>query len=177
MRWIFATLSITTLASSFAPAAPLTIKPVLVLTGTDSAQTKQSFARCTSEKQLKKCWQMYLGSDEKDLTRPCPEVDFESYMVIVIFSGEGKKQNSGVHIVDVGDEEKCIRVRYRPSYYQSAGVPRSEGERHPLPTRSYAFVVIPMSKKQVTIEEDVSYGYQVEPEWIERAKIAAITKK
>src|SRR4051794_40171266 len=77
---------------------PRKLKPVVVWTGTDSKQAKMSFARCCSQKEWQTTWHKHQSSTAKAKSQRCPEVDFDSYMVVVIFHGESF-QNTGIEIV------------------------------------------------------------------------------
>jgi hypothetical protein len=171
------------LVSAFLSAAPVSaeelprkIKPVMVWTGTESKQTKESFARCCSQKDWEASWHKHKGRDEKTDRGTCPEVDFDSYMVIVIFHGESY-QNHGIDIKSVTEEKGCVRVRYRPSWYQVASVPGQAEDFKALETQTYAFVVLPRSEKAIVMEEDVRNLIPDPPVWKERAKLAALGMK
>jgi hypothetical protein len=156
---------------------PRALKPVVVWTGTDSKQAKESFACCRSQAEWEASWNKHQGRDEKAEGQPCPQVDFDTHMVIVLFHGESS-QNHGIDVVSVSEERECVRLRYRPSWYQvgvsregAAGPPRSHA------TQSYAFVVLPRSRKAVVLEEDIQHYIGKPPEWEERAKLAASTDR
>src|SRR6516164_7607951 len=86
---------------------PRKIKPVMVWTGTDSKHAKESFARCCSRKDWQAAWHKHIGEDDKGLRQLCPEVDFDSFMVIAIFHGESY-QNRGIGLVTVSEEKECL---------------------------------------------------------------------
>ena len=67
---------------------PRNMKPVMVLTGTDSKQTKETFARCCTRETWLANWRKHHGKDKDSALSPCPEVDFDSFMVVVIFQGK-----------------------------------------------------------------------------------------
>jgi hypothetical protein len=160
--------------SSAAPARsedlPRALKPVIVWTGTDSKQAKESFSCCRSQAEWEASWNKHQGRDEKAEGQPCSQVDFDTHMVIVLFHGESS-QNHGIDIASVSEERGCVRLHYKPSWFQ---VVFREGEaRRSYATQSYAFVVLPQSRKAVVLEEDAQTLIGVPPDWQERAKLAA----
>jgi hypothetical protein len=153
---------------------PRALKPVIVWTGTDSKRAKESFSCCRSQAEWEASWHKHQGGDERADGQPCPQVDFDTHMVIVIFHGESG-QNHGIDILSISEERECVRLRYKPSWFQVAF---REGEaRRGYATQSYAFAVLPRSRKAVVLEEDVQHYIGKPPEWEERAKLAAQADK
>jgi hypothetical protein len=174
MRWL-GLLTVASLALSpvFAGDTPPKVKPVIVLTGTDSKQDKRSFARCLSKEEWRAIWHKQHGWDN----RTCPEVDFDSYMVLAIFHGK-ESLNTGLDIYEVLKEKDRLRVRYQPRWYQVGYIrPPTKQDLERELTRSFAFVVLPRFEKEVQIEEDVQGILGKPPVWKERGKLAPIKKK
>jgi hypothetical protein len=110
MRWFIAVASIASVSGSIAFAADLRkLKPVVAWTGTDSKQTGDSFARCCSPKDWYATWQAHRGRKGNAEDPTCPEVDFQSYMVIAVF-----RKTSRISVSDIVEENHCVRVRYQP---------------------------------------------------------------
>jgi len=128
---------------------PRKIKPVVVWTGKDSTLSKPAFSRCLSAAEWRKTWKAHAkeGGD----IGPMPNIDFDSFMVLALFEGNGH-QNYGLRIFEILDEPDGLRVRHETAYYQIGGLPQSEADELKLQTRSYAFVVVPRSDKAVTFE-------------------------
>jgi hypothetical protein len=160
-------------APALAEELPRPLKPAMVWTGTDSKQAKESFARLGSQKDWEDTWHKHRGRDKIADSWTCPEIDFDSYMVVAIFHGKSY-QNNGIKITAVSEEKDLVRVRYKPTWYQVAIVRGREGDdAHSYDTQSYAFIVLPKSSKAILLEEDV-HGINGEPPvWKERAKLAA----
>jgi hypothetical protein len=168
-------------APTWAEELPRKVKPVLVWTGTDSKQAKMSFARCCSQKDWETTWHEHQ-SEAKAKSQSCPQGDFDSYMVVAIFHGKSF-QNTGIEIVAVTEEKNCVRVRYRPLWYQVAFVrPATKGEVKSdewlrSETQSYAFVVLPRSEKAIVLEEDVRNLIADPPVWKKRATLEGRQKR
>jgi hypothetical protein len=166
---LFVISSALAVASTSAQDLPKKLKPVFVYTGIDSKQTKQSFTRCTSQKEWQARWQEHRGAEEKNDRCRCPEIDFDSFMVVVIFHGKSDC-NDGLEIVSTVEEKDCVRVRFKPMWYQIAG-------RGDYDTQSYVFCVLPRSQKAIVFEEDVKSIIADPPKWKEQAKLPAVEKK
>ncbi len=187
MRW-FVILGIVTIPA--APAVlgadlPRKVRPVVVWTGTDSKQSKESFARCTSPKEWQATWKAHTdrlgGADEP----ACPQVDFDSYTVIAIF-----RKRSRLRISEVVEEQDCVRVRYQPWGDQIAFIPgpkgssvkvlesgRGEIDLNKPYLLSFAFIVLPKGAKAIILEEDVQSVIGDPPVWKECAKFPATVEK
>ncbi len=157
--------------SASAEETPRKLKPVITLTGTDSKQIKESFARCGSQMEWVDTWHKHKGGDAEVDRRTCPVVDFESYIVVAIFHGKSSV-NEGITVMAVTDETDCVRVRYRPSWFQTAFSSKPKS----YDTQSYAFVVLPKSPKVLVLEEDVRDNLREPPIWKERARLASEKK-
>jgi hypothetical protein len=164
-----------------ATEVPRKLKPVVVWTGIDSKQAKMSFARCCSQKDWEEIWHKHQ-SNAKAKTPSCPQVDFDSYMVVAIFQGKSC-QDTGIEIVSVTEEKKCLRIRYKPLWFQVGFVRPERGSRpakcevETYETQSYAFVVLPKSQKAIVLEEDVRTLIPDPPVWKKRATLEALRKR
>jgi hypothetical protein len=185
MRYIFLFVAFTALptANMSGEEIPRELKPVMVWTGTETRQAKETFARCSTRKEWEAIWQQHQADANTNAPK-CPEINFDSFMVVAIFHGNSSL-NNGIEIRAVLEEKDCIRLRYRPLWYQYSCISlilRMEdgttSEIEPkIATRSFAFVVLPCSRKSVVLEEDDHHIIGDAPAWKERAKFAPAAKK
>src|SRR5262249_7261822 len=152
---------------------PRTTKPVLVWTDTNSKITKPLFARCDTRKEWSTVWQKHQGRDADPYMSiaPYPEIDFESYMAIAIFHGKSS-MNSGIWVREVVEEKSRIRIHYQPSWYQIVVDTQTNAREALAETNSFAFILLPRSRKEIVFEEDVRRTIQGPSVWKERARIA-----
>jgi hypothetical protein len=159
---------------------PRKVKPVMFWTGGNSKQSKESFARCSTQKDWEAIWEKHHEWEKYVGDRSCPDVDFDSYMIVAIFVGKGR--DMGVRFYEVVEEKDCLRVRYKPIEYQTGFNPnetdaeREKRERE-SETQSYAFVVLPRSTKCVVLEENAQTTIDAPPVWRERTRFAAMKEK
>jgi hypothetical protein len=187
MRWfiVFGSMAIAADSVGFAADPPRKVKPVVVWTGTDSKQAKDSFARCGSPKDWQATWNAHCGQEKPADLPTCPEVDFDSYMVIAVF-----RKTSRIRVSEIVEEKECVRVRYQPWGNQIVFVPGPDagtvkvvelgrGELDPDKPYmlSFAFVVLPKANKAVVLEEDIQDLIGKPPVWKERAKFPALMEK
>lgn len=158
-------------ASAEEPAQ--TIKPVLVWSGTDSKCAAVDFDRCHSQSEWDAVWKRHVGADPDDNSISAPQIDFNAYMVAVIFHGKNGL-NHGIRVPEVIEEGKAIRVRFRPMWYQIAWLPRTQEDNRKLDTQSFAFIVLPTSKKTVIFEENAQSLIDGPPKWEGRAQIVML---
>jgi hypothetical protein len=168
-------------ASWAAPAGPLKVKPVMVWKGLDSKQTKEFFARCTTQQEWTAVWMKHCGVAKGRYDVICPEVDFDNYMVVVLFEGESG-QNSGTRFREVIEEKDCIRVRYESPFGQVVILGTDEGVKIisdvgeidlEKKQNNFLFVVLPMSKKPMAVEQDVRTEIDKPAKWKARATFPA----
>jgi hypothetical protein len=180
---LFGALAAFAVASLAAEPAPRKIKPVMVWAGTDNNEPKESFDRCSSQKEWEAVWDKHQGRDDEvnELTRP--KIDFDSYMVIAIFQGESLK-NLGVQVFSVLEEKDCLRVQFRPPTWQTGfsleedGSDKKKGsDEMKYDAQSFAFTVLPKSRKAIVFDEDVQDLIGEPPIWKERVKLSALDKK
>lgn len=157
---------------------PRRVKPVVVFSGTDNAVEKRAYVRCLSEKELHAVWSTHCGKDWK--TRRTPQVDFESQMVVFIFSGKGD-QNAGVSVPEVLGDGHSLRVRFRVLYYQTSVREGADDEVIPVPDllniRSYAIIVLPSTNMELVMDEDMNHTIGNPPNWKEAARLPAVRGK
>lgn len=161
------------------------MKPALVWTGTDSKIDKEAFVRCTSQPECDELWQKHRGvnpwgtvvqqqkddSQELDHCQYCPQVDFDSHMIVAVFSGRGAHE--GMSVKSVLDERDFVRIGYKVETSQP-GPARPNAPRTPArkPAQGYVFAVLPRSEKPIILEQDVRREINAPPVWIERARLA-----
>jgi hypothetical protein len=170
----------------FGAELPRKVKPVVVWTGTDSKQAKDSFSRCCSPADWLAIWKAHSGREGNAERVGYPEVDFDSYMVIAVF-----QKTSRLRLVEVVEEKECVRVRSQPWGNQIAFIPTNVNGfevkvfdlgrglidlEKPYPL-SFAFVVLPKGNKAVILEEDVQDLIGKSPVWKERARFPALPEK
>jgi hypothetical protein len=187
MRWlvVIGSMAIATGSDGFASELPRKIKPVVVWTGTDSKQTKDSFARCCSVKDWLATWITHRGKGKPTDPRTCPEVDFASYMVIAVF-----RKTSQIHVCEMVEEKDCVRVRYQPWGNQLFFLPASDGSTFKIVEQgrgeldlakpyllSFAFAIVPKVNKALVLEEDVQDLIGKPPLWKEQARFPVLVEK
>jgi hypothetical protein len=171
---------------AFGEDLPRKIKPVMVWTGMDSKVDKEAFTRCGTAKEWEAVWRKHRAWTKKGgEIPPCPVVDFDEYMVIVIFHGEPSSHRD-LKIIEVIEEKGCVRLRYEPPECQT-GFNYSEQRRTEEETERdrrkpgeniFAFVVLPRIKKAIAVEVDAHRRLiGAAPEWEERAKLEFVQEK
>ncbi len=157
MRWhLVVPAAFSTLLFSFTQLhsadAPNKIKPVMILSGSDSGVSKPLTELCRSDKELRAVWDKHQDGDDR---HHCPDMNFDSFMVIAMFLGtvEGK---ASIWVFEIVEDADAIHVRIFAGGPQTGVTEEEESEADRLKriTRSYAFVVLPTSKKKVIVEED-----------------------
>lgn len=167
--WRISLLALAASAASAIASPPARfIKPVVVVTGIDSKEDKESFSCCRTRDDWVKVWAKHTGIADEHKCRPI-EIDFESYMVLALFQGK-HHSNRGIAVDPIADEPTQLRVRYRPLWY--AKVPKSSGSTS---TQSYAFVVVPRSNKAILIE-GLAAGRRDIDVWVEKTRIPVLGK-
>jgi hypothetical protein len=153
-----------------APAQKATavVSPCVALTGTRSHVSERGYRRITSVKDWVTLWQKHKGQkdgEQYDLyfdPLEIPVIDFDRYMVIAVFQGNGSN-SAGLNAVSVLEEQERIVLRFDDKTYQTIG-PDGGGKQVTV----YGFFVFPRSSKPVTLEEQVQ-GLKGKPdEWKER---------
>jgi hypothetical protein len=144
--------------------AQQTVRPLIVLTGTDSHVKERSYYRITSEEEWTKIWQSHKGEREpKDYA----QIDFGKCIVIAIFQGSGWNSR-GLKAANVVEEKARIVFRFEDYHYQTLGRgPEGGGNRVCV----YGFFVLPRSNKAVVLEENVQNYLGQPPVWKERVKL------
>jgi hypothetical protein len=173
MRYLilFAAMAAFIETSPAAEPAPRKVKPVMVWAGTDGNEPKESFDRCSSQKEWEAVWYKHKGRDEEVHRLTRPEFDFDSYMVIAVFQG-GSLKNFGVDVHAILEETDCIRVQIRGPSWQTR-----VNHEEKYDAQSFAIIVLPKSGKAIVFEEDVRGRIDEPPTWKERAKLSVLDKK
>ncbi len=141
------------------------IKPCVAITGADSHVTIPRYHRITSAEVWTHIWQEHKGekpTEEYDFYEDplaLPMIDFDDYMVIAVFQGEGWN-SKGLSVVSISEEDKRIVLRYDNKSYQTVG----GGNK----VAAYGFFVLPRSAKPVVVEENVQIYGGEPPVWKER---------
>jgi hypothetical protein len=159
------------------------VKPVMVWAGTDGNEPKESFDRCSSQKEWEAVWHKHQGRDERANRLTGLKFDFDSYMVLAVFQGRSLK-NFGVQVFSVLEEKDCLRVQFRPPTWQTGfnlgagdSDKKKENDEMKYDAQSFALIVLPKSRKAIVFDEDVRGLIDAPPVWKERAKLAALDKK
>jgi hypothetical protein len=189
MRWSFfvpailsaALLSLTELRAADAPTK---IKPALILSGKDSGISKPFRERCCSYDELRAVWNKHQEGDDRHF---CPEVNFDSFMVIAIFYGVDN-DHSPIAVLEIVEDTETIRIRLDSGERQT-GVIEIDGEeerkvsetdrlKRTAPTQSYQFIVLPASKKTIVFEVGHPRDFE-DPnhKWKEHELFSALPKK
>jgi hypothetical protein len=157
------------------------LKPCVTISGADSHVTIQRYHRITSDDVWTRIWQEHMGqswqergervgqrrTEPNDLREPftCPMIDFDNYMVIGIFQGEGVNCTA-LKVFSVSEEDNRVLFRYDKNSYQTMGhVGSSHGGDK---VTVYGFFVLPRSTKRVVLEENVQNYLGQPPVWKQR---------
>lgn len=161
------------LDGSIAPAeevpAAKQIKPCVEINGADSHLAIRRYFRITSNELWTRVWQIHHGmkltdpQNQRHHPLTFPTIDFDNYMVIGIFQGEGKNC-TGLTAFSISEEDTRIVFRYDENSYQTIGPVGEEGDT----VTAYGFFVLPRSSKPVVIEENVQRYLGKPPIWKER---------
>lgn len=148
---------------------PPALRPCVVLTGTDSQVKERSCLRIESQEEWTKVWRRHRGDDAAapydEYFNPLglPGIDFDKYMVVAVFQGEGWN-SAGVKAVSIVEEKDRILFRFEGKWYQTAG-PDGGGKKVSV----YGFFVLPRTAKTVVVEENAQGLIGHPPLWKERA--------
>jgi hypothetical protein len=149
------------------PAGRL-MKPCVVISGADSHVTEHQYRRIISADEWIRVWQEHKGekpTGQYDLfynPLALPLIDFDRYMVIAIFQGNGWN-SAGLRAISISVEDKRIVFRFEDKSYQTGG-PHGGGRRVAV----YGFFVVPRSTKSVVLEDNVQQYKGKPPVWQER---------
>ena len=153
--------------------APEAIEPCVVMTGADSKNSKPGYHRITSEKEWARVWQIHKGikvaKNYNFYYNPLdlPKVDFDRFMVIAIFRGDGWN-SAGLQAVSIAENKGRFVFRFDEKTYQTAG-PDGGGRAVTV----YGFFVIPKSTKDIVFEQNVQGRKNMPPVWKTRATISS----
>lgn len=143
-------------------------KPIMVLTGPDSAVAVGATHRIMESDLLESIWLAHLGKTRDQAFAQHAallEVDLDKAMVVAIFLGDSFNcRGLGVESVVEGKDE--VRLRFDGLTYQTG----SEG----VAVRPYAIVVLPRSSKALVIEENVQDLIGKPPVWKEQVRFPAV---
>ena len=126
--------------------------PCVAISGTDSHVAIPRYHLVTSGKVWEHIWQEHKGkiaAEDYDLyedSLTLPVIDFDCYMVIAIFQGEGWN-SKGLRIDSICEDDKSIIFRYDDKSYQTVG----KGNK----VNAYGFFILPRSTKRIIVEENV----------------------
>jgi hypothetical protein len=135
------------------------IKPCVAITGSDSHVRMPQYYQVASHETWARLWQEHKGervTDEYDSYEDrlaLPVIDFDNYVVIVIFQGEGWN-SKGLSLLSLSEDTKRVVLRYGDKSYQTIG------KAHKVAT--YGFFVLPRYEKPIVVEENVQV-YAGEP--------------
>jgi hypothetical protein len=173
-------LAILVLGLVYAPAGPIAatakesagkpLKPCVVITGADSHVMKLRYRRITSADEWTRVWQEHKGEkptgqyDQFYDPLTLPSIDFDRYIVIAIFQGNGWN-SAGLRAISISEENDCVIFRFDNKGYQTGGTSPDGGVKK---ATAYGFFVVPRSTKPVVLEENVQQYIGQPPEWKER---------
>ena len=153
--------------------APEAIEPCVVMTGADSKNSKPGYHRITSVKEWARVWQIHKGKKVAENYNfyynplDLPKVDFDRFMVIAIFRGDGWN-SAGLQAVSIAENKGRFVFRFDEKTYQTAG-PDGGGRAVTV----YGFFVIPKSTKDIVFEQNVQGLKGKPPVWKTRATISS----
>jgi hypothetical protein len=149
------------------------LKPCVAITGANSRVTKCRYQRITSADEWTRVWQEHKGekpTGKYDLFYDpllLPLIDFDHFMVIAIFEGDGSN-NAGFQSVSIVEEDNRMVFRFRNKGYQTMSrYPGNAGGGGGKAT-AFGFFVLPRSKKALILEEGQFPLSGDPPLWTER---------
>jgi hypothetical protein len=146
------------------------LKPCVVITGANSHITERRYCRITSADDWAQVWQEHRGekpTGQYDLyydPLTLPSIDFDRYMVIAIFQGNGWN-SAGLRFISISEENGRMIFRFRDKRYQTGGSGADGGRKK---ATAYGFFVVPRSTKPIVLEEDMQNLIGEPPIWKER---------
>lgn len=153
-----------------------TIKPAVAWTGSYSSIETRQIVRINDTKAWRDLWIRHRGDtiEQNALGFPVvPEIDFDRYMVIAIFAGEGPG-SAGYELAEAREivqpgvtvrdgpppaGARVLRVRLASRVYQTAG------DLDPPKTTAYGFFVLPRTELLTLIELARYHGIGEPPTW------------
>ena len=157
------------------------LKPCVTISGADSHVRIRRYHRITSDDVWKRIWQEHMGKswqergeriglqriDPRDLSEPltCLEIDFDKYMVIGIFQGEGVN-SAGLKVSSISEDDNRILFRFDQTSYQTMG--RAGTSNGGDKVTDYGFFVLPRTTKRLVLEENVQNYLGEPPVWKQR---------
>jgi hypothetical protein len=144
------------------------LKPCVAITGADSHITEPRCQRITSADDWTRVWQEHKGQtpsgkyDLYDDPLTLPLIDFDRYMVIAIFQGNGWN-SAGLKAVSITDADNRTIFRLTGKGYQTGG-PDGGGKK----VAAYGFFIVPRFAKPVVLEENAQQYLGEPPVWKER---------
>lgn len=127
-------------------AEPSAVKPLVILTGNDSAVAKPAIERCLTSKEWQTVWHRHRNGSELDDLLGCPEIDFTACFVLAFFDGTSTIPPT-FRIEEIIEDENVVRIRY---HFTSGQIIFNPGEKL-KETRSYAFAVFSATKKTIVL--------------------------
>jgi len=150
------------------------ITPCVIITGADSQVQEPRYLRITDLEDWAKLWMEHKGErrfQEYDwfydpLTLPW--VDFEHYMVIAVFLGS-RTNIARLSLGSMTEDDSEIVLRYEKKSYQTIVRAPQTFASSGVKSNVFGFFVVPVSSKQIRIEEGIR-GYKGKPptSWEER---------
>lgn len=117
------------------------IEVVDEVTGAHSNITEREYQRILNRDDFAKLWQRHT-----DNIKDMPKVDFNSNMVVAIFSGKGMN-NVGVGVIKIRELDDALYFYFRPICRQTAW----KGDK----VESFGIFVIPRSNKKLILEQNI----------------------
>lgn len=157
-------------STQYRHGTPVELPVYVAWTGSFSDVHEPTIERATSREQWRNLWLRHGRRSERNATNVqlIPEVDFERCMVVAVFSG-AMTQSNGNSIVEVLETADLIRVRYARQSFQVS--PGPDGRERLVEVTPYGIFVLPLSAKQIVVEEQIPAMFGRPPEWRLMAEI------
>ncbi len=131
------------------------ITPLVSWSGAFSEIHVPTIQRVVNREQWAALWKRHMGrKTERNATnvQVIPEVDFETCMVVAVFSGE-MTQSNGNTVASLIDFDDHLRLRYARHLFEVSV--RAERDARLVDVTPYGIFVIPRSDKRIEVEEEI----------------------
>jgi len=158
-----------------ATGAERELRPLVVLSGSNSGVTKPECLRVASQEEWAAAWRRHAATQPKSAhgfgSHQMPAVDFTQCMVIVVFGGS-TCNTDGLRVVASSDKGDEVVVGMDWMTYQTRG----DGDK----VTPFAFIVLPLSRKPILTQLDTrDLRERVDgrpPKWQEHCRFPMLEK-